>query len=38
MSPVIPHCFIYFFLKPSNDKGVTEDNSMGQIQGDADFS
>lgn len=38
MSPVIPHCFIYFFIKPSNDKGVTEDKSMGHIQSNACFS
>lgn len=37
MSMVIPHCFIYFFIKPSNDKGVTEDNSMGHIQSNACF-
>lgn len=37
MSMVIPHCFIYFFIKPSNDKGVTEDNSTGHIQSNACF-
>lgn len=37
MSTVIPHCFIYFFIKPSNDKGVTEDNYNGQIQSNACF-
>lgn len=35
MISVISHCFIYFFIKPSNNKGVTEDNSMGHIQSDA---
>lgn len=34
---VIPHCFIYFFIKQSNDKGVTKDNSMGHIQSNAWF-
>lgn len=38
MSPVIPHCFIYFFIKPSNAKGAAEDDSMGHIHSNACFS
>lgn len=38
MSPVIPHCFIYFFIKPSNAKGAAEDDSTGHIHSNACFS
>ena len=37
-SLVILHCFSYFFIKPSNVKGITEDKSTVHIQSNVCFT